>query len=270
MPAEEKTFPESYVKEIREEAKANRKRAEVYERAFKGYDPEERDYLLRSIETMATDQVAGAEEFRHIAKEMMGDKFYEGLELPVGDESNEQEGQMPEGTEETAAAAGLTEERLIEILDARESARLEAEQKENDTAAEAEIEAIYTEIESLGAGYERGSLGFQQALLLAQQDENFTTFEALKPQIDKVVSVLSPEAEGSEGAEGAESAEGGEAASEAKPEHPKTAGAAGSAGVAAGDKPGDWVKEAKEEGKDLAAEAQSRFVARMNEAGGLN
>ena len=62
-----------YIGELREEAKDRRKTHEPYKEAFQHYNEAERDYLLKLVNAVATDQEVGARAMKQLAEHLLGE-----------------------------------------------------------------------------------------------------------------------------------------------------------------------------------------------------
>jgi len=62
-----------YIHELREEAKDRRKAHEPYKEAFKDYNDAEKEYLLNMVNTLSTNQPAGATAMKQLAQHLLGE-----------------------------------------------------------------------------------------------------------------------------------------------------------------------------------------------------
>lgn len=250
------------IRELRDESAGRRVKLKPYEDAFGSLRDNERQYLLDVVKLIDRDPDKAAVEFRDTAFRMLGsqEKFLEGLdiELPQSEaESDPGEPEVENESQEDDDMAQLTPEQLQEILDERDRKAAEAAAQQQQ---DAEVEAIFAEIEELG--FERGTVGFMsmlsQAQTLAQAGQD-PDFSALAPKIRALHDLPDPESEGGDEEEGAPEAGADE---DPDPAFPKTADAGGAGGAPTEQKK-DWVEQAKEEGRDIGEVARERAEARL-------
>jgi len=238
------TFDRAYVEKLRAEAAGYRTKLKTFTEAFEGFNPEETEWMLDKVSTIAANPDAGAESLLDIVKGFMGeDELLAALEIEVVEDDGEED---PEEEDPDMSAA----EELRKILAERDEADAKA-------AEEAELESareeIYAEIEA--AGFERGTDGFQYALAIGQAEVaagRDPSFAALAPRIAAAAGIENFEAPV------VEEPEGGKA-------HPSTAGAGGSGAATENEK--DWIAEAKESGSSPWEAARARLEARLDTAG---
>lgn len=263
---EQDTFDRAYVEKLRAEAAKYRTALRPFEDAFGDFNDAEKEFLFGMLKELNQDPQAGAVQFRDMAKNILRDKFYEGLDdAPVGKEETKEE------TEEEGGEVSLTEEQLKKILEEHDRAAQEAQE---EAAREAAAEGVFKEIEA--QGFTRGSEEFQACLMMANAQVEKAQREGTEIEVDfatiapkvRVMYDL-PEPEAGEGATEGEGQEGGPEsgqsdevdAQEVAREYAKTASAGGSG--AAGEPQTDWIAEAKEEGRSPMEVARERMEARL-------
>lgn len=257
------TFPRKYVEELRDEAARYRTELKKFKAPFEGFNAAEIDYLFDIVSTLGTDQKGGALKVRDLAKNILKEEFYEGLDdLPQPEAPAEEETQDLTPKEEPVTDS-LTAEQLQKMLDEREAKARE----------EAEIEGIFREIEE--AGFERGTEGFITALSLAQTQASLgkdVDFKVLAPKVHTILGTEAPAEESSEedasdaatASTDAAVASATETAVEGDRDFPKTPAAAGTTG-APGEAKTDWLDKAREAGKSPLEAARERLEARLGE-----
>ena len=119
LPAE----AQDYIRELRDEARDRRKTHEPYKNAFENYNDAEKEYLLSMVDTLATDQEAGAQTMLDLAQRMLGI------------ENAEAEVTTPEAVAE-AVESGMSEQ------DYRTMVREEVEQERLVVEVKAETQAL--------------------------------------------------------------------------------------------------------------------------------
>lgn len=262
MPADETTLPtdvaelHKMIGDLRKEAGDRRVQHKPYAEAFDGYNENEVKYLLDLVKTTAADPKAGAVKFRDMAKNVLQDEFYTGLDdLPTSTEEAKKDEQSKGETKDSPTEEenqAMTPEQMQKILDEREA---KAKQ-------DAEVQAIYAEIEALGEGFEKGSPAFMMILQQATATNN-PNFSELAPKVRAFHELPEPKAEGeattTDGTEDEAKAEETEA-----PTFPSTVGAGG-AGAPAESK-GDWIAEAKAAGVSPLAAARERAAQKLGAA----
>lgn len=240
------------IRSLRKEAADKRVRLRQFEQAFDGFNGAEVSYLLDNVAKLGSDTPAGAVAFRDMAKDLLGDKFLEGIDLPA-----------PAPAADESEAEGATDVKSLTIDEIRaELDRREAEKADSQSKAEEEaaIEAVFAEIEALG--FERNSRAFtlmlQEGVRLANQGEA-VDFGAIAPAVRAAAQAL--------GEDVAEPETAAEPAEEAAPAFPKSGDlAAGGAAPTDGSAEGDWAAEAKAKGatsEQLMAQARERMEQRL-------
>lgn len=238
-------FKESYVHELRDEAAAKRTANKEFETAFEGLTADERQYILGAVSAITPeDATAGGVQLREAAKVILGDSFYEGLEVPQVSDQNE-----------AAPTGGLTAEQVEAIVKNALEAQAKAFQEQTQAQTEeqrrnAEVESVYAEIEA--QGFQRGSVEFQQMLSLGQvaaANSGDVNFEDIAKQVHAI--------NGTQAAEGEATAETETAGA---PNVPATTDV-GSVGSASNAEPiTDWMADAQAAGKDLLQVAMERAM----------
>ena len=85
----------NYITELREEAKDRRKTHEPYKDAFQYYNDAEKNYLLKVVEAVGTDQEVGAKAMKELAEHLLGEtdapkaEAQEEVRIPEAPEENE-------------------------------------------------------------------------------------------------------------------------------------------------------------------------------------
>jgi len=231
------------ITDLRKEAASRRVKAKPFEQAFDGFNEKEVAYLLELVEGVAQDPVAGAAGFRDLAKDLMKDEFYEGLDdVPAVTKEEE--------TEETKDMPALTREELVALLDERDG---KAAQTAAEKEAESQAEAVFREVEE--AGFARGTKEFMSALQIGRMEAelgNEVDFKELAPRIYAAAGVEPP---------ANEELQDGEGESEPETKHPKTVDVEGSG--SATETVSGVVEEAKEKGKSPLEIARDRLEARF-------
>lgn len=254
LPADQDSFDRAYVEKLRAEAAKYRTSLRPFEQAFGDFTDAERTYLFGLIRNLNHDPSAGAVGFRDMAKDILKEEFYTGLDdLPKTEQADPETEDKKEEDQ-----VSLTPEQMQTILDERDAkSKSEAEEAATKAAEAAMVEEIYAEIEALG--FERGSDGFTTALSLgaslAQQGKD-VDFAALAPKVRLVLDL--PEAETV--ADDAETVI--ETPAGSGNEFAKTATTTGAGG--AGEVAKDWVAEAKAAGQDPMQVARERAEARLS------
>lgn len=257
LPEDQDTFPREYVEKLRAENARYRTELKPYKEAFKGYNDAERAYLFDIVTTLDADPSAGALKARSLAQNVLGEQFFEGLTgVPTPEQPTEEPEEGPETQEEATAA--MKPEDIQKMLDERDAKARE----------EAEIEAVFAEVEA--AGFPRGSEGFMMALSVANaqvaagKDVNFSE---LAPKVHAILGTEAAPAAEEAPAEGNEAPEARETElpEAIKPrEFPKTADAGGS-GAPTGEQK-DWLAEAAEKGISPLQAARERMEHRLESA----
>lgn len=247
------TFDREYVEKLRAEAAGYRTKLRPYEQAFGDFNDSEKSFLFGMLETLNGDPAAGAVQFRDMAKNILAENFYEGLddfptpEAPAEDKT----------TEEKEDQVSLTPEQLAAELDRREKAAQEAaEAKARQAADDAAVQAVYDEITE-ATGFEMGTPGFKSALALGAsiaESGGEPDFKALAPQVRAIHNIPEPEAENVIQSDDLVVEGSGN-------EHAATAGAGGAGGATEVEK--DFVAEAREAGKNPFDAARERLEARL-------
>jgi len=97
----------SYITELREEAKDRRKTHEPYKDAFQYYNDAEKNYLLKVVETVGTDQEVGAKAMKELAQHLLG-------EADAPEEATQEEVSIPEVTEEQELIAASEIDTIVQ------------------------------------------------------------------------------------------------------------------------------------------------------------
>lgn len=252
---DDQTFDAAYVRKLRREAAGFRTKLRAYEQPFKGFSDVEREYLLGLVEELDSEPELGALKLRDLSKQLLEEKFYEGLDVPQKEIEN-----MSDDKDKAAPSGGgeamFTRKDLEEMFAQRDAAAQEAAAKAAD---DAEVEAILKEVEA--AGFERGSEGFLTALSLANTQVQLgkeVDFKVLAPKVHALIGDV-----GEVSSDEAAPADLGDGEVAADNRFPKTATAGGSG--SATEPARDWVAEAREAGKDVMAEARQRMEARLEQ-----
>ena len=256
------TFDRAYVEKLRREAAKYRDKYAEYRDAFADLDDLEKQFMLDTVRTVGRDPQAGALEFRRISQQMLGDSFFEGLDLPTP-ASKEDEG-SDDSLEEEGDAAMVTKEEVQELLEAQR-------RQQEEAASKAELDRMVAEIhaELEAAGIERDSQGWVMALNTAAHVTDGDVAKAVDIT-RKALDLPAPEAGAAgedagdaDGGDGDDGVAGDEAGASGL--HPTTVDASGGAG-AARETPKNWIEEAKESGENLWEAARARTEARLKAA----
>lgn len=96
---------QSYIKDLREEARDRRKALEPFKQVFDQYNARETDILLTMVNDLAVDQTAGATTMLNFAKQLLGE-----------DVTKEEVQAVSDAVEEEAEKSGLTPEEVQQMI----------------------------------------------------------------------------------------------------------------------------------------------------------
>jgi hypothetical protein len=252
------TFDRAYVEKIREEAAKYRTTLRPFQDAFGDFNPSETEYLFGMLKELNGDPQAGALMFRDMAKNILSDKFYDGLDdAPQTTDSVEDADPQTTTEGEDQVSDAATPQQIKAMLDERDKVAQEAAAASAQTASdEADIEAVFKDIEA--AGFERGTEAFQTALSLGSSmaaSGQEVDFAVLAPKVRVFHDIAEPAAEGEAADPVTEVVEG------SGKEHALTAGAGG-AGAGA-EAPKGVVELAAEKGIPPLEMARELMEARL-------
>lgn len=261
------TFDRAYVEKLRAEAAKYRTALRPFEDAFGDFNDQEKSFLFGMLQSLNKNPAEGALQFRDMAKNILKDDFYADLEdIPVVEAAQDETASTEEA--EGEGQVSLTQEQMQKMLDERDAkAKAEAEAAAKEAADQAEIEAVYAEIEE-ATGFIRGSKEFGYALSVgaaASQAGDSPDFKQIGPQVATMLGI-EVSANGDDSTESSNGDSSVENAVEnvvegSGNEHAKTAGAGGSG--KATETPKSVVEVAAEQGKTPMEVARDRFEARM-------
>ena len=246
------------VTDLRKENGDHRTKNKRVDSVLDMYSLQEQEFLMNLLETTGNDPNEGAKGFRDLAQKMLGEEFYEGLELPDPEPAPDKDTiTLPDAPEEKESDQ-MTPEQFKTELDARDArAAAEVQAKEND----AMIESVFAEIEELG--FARGSEGFEAMLNMGGALANAkkeVDFKALAPKVRMAFDIESPVVEGEE-----PTPESKEEPDTVVPKFPSTSDAGG-AGGSPTEPDTDYIAEAKSKGVDPWKAARERAEARFESA----
>ena len=251
------TFPRAYVEKLRAEAAKFRTELQPYKQSFGDFNDDEKSFLFEMLETLNADPAAGAVKFRDMSRNILDEKFFDGLDLPAVEPVKEVEAsEEAEGDDQVS----LTEAQMKAMFDERDTAAAAAAKVAAEEAANnAEIEGVYAEIEE-ATGFKRGTQEFATALSVGatmSQAGNPPDFKDLGPKVATMLGleVETTTVETNEDGNPVVVVEGSGA------EHAATAGAGGSGGGTETTK--TLVEQATERGITPMELARERMEARM-------
>lgn len=193
--AKVETFDRKYVEKLRGEAAKHRTEKKTYEDAFSKWSPEDRAFLLQTVQTAADDPKKGAEVLRQVAD----------LLSPAEQKALKEELSSGEVKPEDVP---LTRGEMEKFLAEKETARQQ----------EAAVEAVTAEVE--GLGFARGTEGHYRVLWLAKHKTNFdvkAAAEQIKGEKDSIISDYLKTKKGDAESHAGAGPSGGAPVSEAKP-----------------------------------------------------